>query len=69
MRVRRPEHVAHPLAGYVTWMTRLWSSHQLNKENELNCHLLFLDIDIYRTPDGSLEHSVYRKFTHTNLYL
>jgi hypothetical protein len=32
-------------------------------------HLPFLDIDIYRKMDGSLEHKVYRKPTHTNLYL
>jgi hypothetical protein len=28
-----------------------------------------LDLDIYRRPDGSLGHKVYRKPTHTNLYL
>jgi len=32
-------------------------------------HLPFLDIDIYRKTDGSLGHKVYRKPTHTNLYL
>jgi hypothetical protein len=32
-------------------------------------HLPFLDIDIYRKTDGSLGHRVYRKPTHTNLYL
>ena len=32
-------------------------------------HLPFLDIDIYRKRDGSLGHKVYRKPTHTNLYL
>jgi len=32
-------------------------------------HLPFLDIDIYRKTDGSLGHKVYRKSTHTNLYL
>jgi hypothetical protein len=32
-------------------------------------HLPFLDIDIYKRPDGSLGHTVYRKPTHTNLYL
>jgi hypothetical protein len=32
-------------------------------------HLPFLDIDIYRKPDGSLDHRVYCKPTHTNLYL
>jgi len=32
-------------------------------------HLPFLDIDIYRKTDGSLGHKVYRKPTHTNIYL
>jgi hypothetical protein len=32
-------------------------------------HLPFLDLDIYRRPAGSLDHNVYRKPTHTNLYL
>ena len=32
-------------------------------------HLPFLDIDIYRNTDRSLGHKVYRKPTHTNLYL
>jgi len=32
-------------------------------------HLPFLDIDINRKTDGSLGHKVYRKPTHTNLYL
>jgi hypothetical protein len=32
-------------------------------------HLLFLDIDIYKKANGSLGHKVYRKTTHTNLYL
>ena len=32
-------------------------------------HLSFLDIDIYKTMNGSLGHRAYRKPTHTNLYL
>jgi hypothetical protein len=38
-------------------------------EMEEGNHLPFLDIDIYRRPDGILGHRVYRKPTHTNLYL
>jgi hypothetical protein len=38
-------------------------------EIEEEGHLPFLDIDIYRKTDGSLGHKVYRKPTHTNLYL
>jgi hypothetical protein len=32
-------------------------------------HLPFLDIDVYRKTDSSLCHRVYRKLTHTSLYL
>jgi hypothetical protein len=38
-------------------------------EIEKDGHLPFLDIDIYRKTDGSLGHKVYRKPTHTTLYL
>jgi hypothetical protein len=38
-------------------------------ELEKDGHLPFLDINIYRKTDGSLGHKVYRKPTHTNLYL
>jgi hypothetical protein len=38
-------------------------------ETESEGHLPFLHLDIYRRPDGSLGHKVYRKPTHTNLYL
>jgi hypothetical protein len=38
-------------------------------ETEKVGHLPFLDIDIYRRADGSLGHKVYRKPTHTKLYL
>jgi hypothetical protein len=36
---------------------------------EENGHLPFLDIDIYKKGDSSLGHKVYRKPTHTHLYL
>jgi retron-type reverse transcriptase len=32
-------------------------------------HFLFLDVDVYRKMDSSLGHKVYRKPTHTSLYL
>jgi hypothetical protein len=38
-------------------------------ETESEGHLTFLDLDIYRRPDGSLGHKVYRNSTHNNLYL
>jgi hypothetical protein len=36
---------------------------------EEDSHLPFLNTDIYRRMDGSLGHKVYRKPTHTNLYM
>jgi hypothetical protein len=41
---------------------------QFTMEIEENGHLPFLDIDIHKA-DGSLGHKVYRKPTHTNLYI
>jgi len=38
-------------------------------ETELNGHLPFLNTDIYSRPDASLEHTAYKKPTHTNLHL
>jgi hypothetical protein len=42
---------------------------QFTMEIDKNDDLPFLDIDIYRKTDGSLGYKVYRKPTHTNLYL
>jgi hypothetical protein len=42
---------------------------QFTVEMEKDGHLPFLDIDIYRSPDGSLGHKFYRKPTYTKLYL
>jgi len=42
---------------------------QFTMDIEKDGHLPFLDIDIYRKMDGTLGHKVYRKPTHTNLYL
>ena len=38
-------------------------------EIEENKRLPFLDVQVFRKPDGSLGHSVYRKKTDTNRYL
>jgi hypothetical protein len=54
------------------FLNHLNSTHQyiqFTKEPKTEGHLPFLDIDIYRRPDGSLGHRLYRKPTHTNLYL
>jgi hypothetical protein len=37
--------------------------------NRSERRLPFLNLDIYRWPDGSLGHNVYHKSTHTNLYI
>jgi len=50
-------------------LNRLHNTIQFTMEIEEEGHLPFLDIDIYRKTDGSLGHKVYRKPTHTNLYL
>jgi hypothetical protein len=42
---------------------------QFTMETESEGHLPFLDLDICRRPDGCLAHKVYRKPTHTNLYI
>ena len=42
---------------------------QFTMETEAEGHTPILDIDMYRYKDGSLGHKVYRKPTHTNLYL
>jgi hypothetical protein len=41
----------------------------MGKHTESEGHLPFLDLDIYRGPDDSLGHKVYRDPTHTNLYV
>ena len=38
-------------------------------EEETEGHLPFLGINIYRRWDGSMGHKIYRKSTHTDLYL
>jgi hypothetical protein len=42
---------------------------QFTMETEQNGYLPFLDVGINRRSDGFLGHRVYRKPTHTNLYL
>jgi hypothetical protein len=38
-------------------------------ETESEGHMPFLDLAIYRRPDGTLRHKVYCKPTYANLYL
>jgi hypothetical protein len=42
---------------------------QFTMEMDRDGHLHFLDINIYRRPDGSMDHNVRRKPSHINLVL
>jgi hypothetical protein len=54
---------------FLNHLIRLHNKIQFTMEIEEEGHLPFLDIDIYRKTDGSLGHKVYRKPTHSNLFL
>jgi hypothetical protein len=60
-------HGQEKLTEFLNHLSGLHNKIQFTLEKEEDDHLPFLDIDIYRKPDGSLGHKVYRKTTHTNL--
>ncbi|XP_033609345.1 uncharacterized protein LOC117282715 [Cryptotermes secundus] len=62
-------HGPDNLKGFLNHLNSINPCIQFTMETESEGHLPFLDIDIYKRPDGSLGHTVYRKPTHTNLYL
>jgi hypothetical protein len=62
-------HGPDKLKDFLNHLNSIHECIQFTMETESEGHLPFLDIDIYRRPDGSLGHRVYRKATHTNLYL
>jgi hypothetical protein len=62
-------HGPEKLEGFIGHLNGLHRNIQFTMEKEKDAHLPYLDIDIYKRPDGSLGHKVYRKPTHTNLYL
>jgi hypothetical protein len=62
-------HGPKKLEEFLNHFNGLHRNIQFTMETEKEGHLPFLDIDIYRTPHGSLGHKVYRKLTHTNLYI
>jgi hypothetical protein len=62
-------HGRGKLAEFLDHLNGLHENIKFTMETEKDGHLPFLDIDIYCKPDGSLGHRVYRKPTHTNLYL
>jgi hypothetical protein len=62
-------HGRERLTEFLDHLNGLHNNIKFTMEIEKEGHLPFLDIDIYRRTDGSLGHKVYRKPTHTNLYL
>ena len=62
-------HGKASLTNFLEHLNGLHKNIQFTMEIEENGRLPFLDIDIYKRKDGSLGHKVYRKRTHTNLYL
>jgi hypothetical protein len=62
-------HGPGKLAEFLDHLNGLHENIKFTMETEKDGQLPFLDMDIYRKPDGSLGHRVYRKPTHTNLYL
>jgi hypothetical protein len=61
-------HGKEKLAEFLNHIIGLRHYVQFTMEKE-ECHLPFFEIDVYRKTYGSLAHKVYRKPTHTNLYL
>jgi hypothetical protein len=62
-------HGTEKLERFLDCLNGLHRNIQFTMEMEKDGHLPFLDIDVYKRPEGSLGHKVYRKPTRTNLYL
>jgi hypothetical protein len=62
-------HGQEKLTEFLNQLGGLHDNIQFMMEKEEDGHLPFLDIDIYRKPDGSLSHRVCHKPTRTNLYI
>jgi len=62
-------HGQEKLEDFLIHLNGLHNKIQFTMEKEEEDHLPFLNIDIYRKTYGSLGHKVYRKSTHTNIYL
>jgi hypothetical protein len=61
-------HGQEKLAEFLNHINELRHYIQFTMDKEER-RLPFLAIDVYRKTDGSLDHKVYRKPTHTNHYL
>jgi hypothetical protein len=57
------------LKTFLEFLSSIHNKIQFTMEMEEGKHLRFIDIDVYRRPDGTLGHRVYRKPVHTSLYL
>jgi hypothetical protein len=62
-------HGPDRLKDFLDHLNGIHQNIQFTMGMERDGRVPFLDIDIYRRPNGSLGHRVYRKPTHTNLYL
>jgi hypothetical protein len=62
-------HGRSSLDHFLDHMNHQHSSIKFTMEVEENNRLPFLDVSVYRRTDGTLGHKVYRKPTHTDLYL
>jgi hypothetical protein len=62
-------HGPGKLLDFLDHLKSVHENIQFPMETERDGHLHFTDNDVYRKPDGSLGHKVYRKPSHTNLYL
>jgi hypothetical protein len=62
-------HGPDKLKDFLHYLNSIHQSIQFTMETEIEGHLPFLGLDIYRRLDGSLGHKMYREPTHTNLYL
>ncbi|KAJ7314096.1 hypothetical protein JRQ81_006031, partial [Phrynocephalus forsythii] len=62
-------HGKDKLNNFLTHLNSLHPKIQFTMEIEANNQLPFLDVLIYKKPDGSLGHTIYQKKTHTNRYL
>jgi hypothetical protein len=62
-------HGPDRLRVYLDHLTSVHQNIQFTMETERDYHLPFLNIHIYRRPNGSLGHKVFRKSIHTNIYL
>ncbi|XP_058045388.1 P2Y purinoceptor 1 isoform X3 [Ahaetulla prasina] len=62
-------HGKEKLDNFLTHLNSLHPKIQFTMETEVNNQLPFLDVLVYRKPNGSLGHTIYQKKTHTNRYL